>query len=72
MNFESKIRQTISDSAKIIDKEQFINNLTEVRYNKKLKRSQAILGILDVCLILFFRAYSKVPSEPSLICNIIS
>ena len=58
MNFESKIRQTISDSAKIIDKEQFINNLTEVRYNQKLKRSQAILGILAVCLIIIVGAGS--------------
>ena len=58
MNFESKIRQTISDSAKIIDKEQFINNLTEVRYNQKLKRSQAISGILAVCLIIIVGAGS--------------
>ena len=39
MNFESKIRQTISDSDKTIDKEQFINNLTEARFKHKLKRS---------------------------------
>ena len=58
MNFESKIRQTISDSAKIIDKEQFINNLTEVRYNQELKRSQAISGILAVCLIIIVGAGS--------------
>ena len=52
MNFESKIRQTISDSDRTIDKEQFINNLTEARYKQKLKRSQAISGILAICLII--------------------
>ena len=58
MNFESIIRQTISDSAKIVDKEQFINNLTEVRYNQRLKRSQSISGILAVCLIIIVGAGS--------------
>lgn len=52
MNFESKIRQTISDSDRTIDKEKFINNLTEARYKQKLKRSQAISGILAICLII--------------------
>ena len=52
MNFESKIRQTISDSDKTIDKEQFINNLTEARFKHKLKRSQAFSGILAICLII--------------------
>lgn len=52
MNFESKIRQTLSNSARIIDKEQFINNLTVARYEQKLKRSQSISGILAVCLII--------------------
>ena len=52
MNFESKIRQTISDSDKTIDKEKFINNLTEARYKQKLKRSQAISGIIAICLII--------------------
>ena len=52
MNFESKIRQTISDSNKTIDKEQFINNLTEARFKHKLKRSQAFSGILAICLII--------------------
>ena len=52
MNFESKIRQTISDSDRTVDKEKFINNLTEARYKQKLKRSQAISGILAICLII--------------------
>jgi len=52
MNFESKIRQMISDSYRTIDKEQFINNLTEARYKHKLKRSQAFSGILAICLII--------------------
>ena len=52
MNFESKIQQTISDSDRTIDKEQFINNLTEARFKHKLKRSQAFSGILAICLII--------------------
>ena len=52
MNFESKVRQTISDSDRTVDKEKFINNLTEARYKQKLKRSQAISGILAICLII--------------------
>tara|TARA_B100000929_G_scaffold120511_1_gene95518 strand:- start:940 stop:1341 length:402 start_codon:yes stop_codon:yes gene_type:complete len=52
MNFESKIQQTISGSDRTIDKEKFINNLTEARYKQKLKRSQAISGILAICLII--------------------
>ena len=52
MNFETKIRQTISDSDRTVDKEKFINNLTEARYKQKLKRSQAISGILAICLII--------------------
>ena len=52
MNFESKIRQTISDSDRTIDKEQFINNLTDARFKHKLKRSQAFSGILAICLII--------------------
>ena len=60
MNFESKIRQTISDSDRTIDKEQFINNLTEARYEQKLKRSQAISGILAICLIIIIGIASYV------------
>jgi len=52
MNFESKIRQIISGYDKTIDKEQFINNLTEARFKHKLKRSQAFSGILAICLII--------------------
>ena len=52
MNFESKIQQTISGSDRTIDKEKFINNLTEAKYKQKLKRSQAISGILAICLII--------------------
>tara|TARA_B100000953_G_scaffold99126_1_gene81397 strand:+ start:144 stop:545 length:402 start_codon:yes stop_codon:yes gene_type:complete len=60
MNFESKIRQTISDSDRTIDKEKFINNLTEARYKQKLKRSQAISGILAICLIIIIGIASYV------------
>ena len=60
MNFESKIRQTISDSDRTIDKEKFINNLTEARYEQKLKRSQAISGILAICLIIIIGIASYV------------
>lgn len=60
MNFESKIRQTISDSDRTVDKEKFINNLTEVRYEQKLKRSQAISGILAICLIIIIGIASYV------------
>ena len=52
MNFESKIQQILSDSDRTIDKEQFINNLTEARYKHQLKRSQAISGISAICLII--------------------
>ena len=52
MNFESKIRQILSYSSRIIDKEQFIYNLTTARHEQKLKRSQSISGILAVCLII--------------------
>ena len=60
MNFESKIRQTISDSDRTVDKEKFINNLTEARYKQKLKRSQAISGILAICLIIIIGIASYV------------
>ena len=60
MNFETKIRQTISDSDRTIDKEKFINNLTEARYKQKLKRSQAISGILAICLIIIIGIASYV------------
>ena len=60
MNFESKIRQTISDSDRTVDKEKFINNLTEARYEQKLKRSQAISGILAICLIIIIGIASYV------------
>ena len=60
MNFESKIRQTISDLDRTIDKEKFINNLTEARYKQKLKRSQAISGILAICLIIIIGIASYV------------
>ncbi len=52
MNFESKIRQILSDSDRTIDKEQFINNLTKVRYKHQLKRSQTISSVLAICLIM--------------------
>ena len=60
MNFETKIRQTISDSDRTVDKEKFINNLTEARYEQKLKRSQAISGILAICLIIIIGIASYV------------
>tara|TARA_B100001167_G_scaffold113998_1_gene70330 strand:+ start:105 stop:506 length:402 start_codon:yes stop_codon:yes gene_type:complete len=60
MNFESKIQQTISGSDRTIDKEKFINNLTEARYKQKLKRSQAISGILAICLIIIIGIASYV------------
>ena len=60
MNFETKIRQTISDSDRTVDKEKFINNLTEARYKQKLKRSQAISGILAICLIIIIGIASYV------------
>ena len=52
MNIESKIREIISGSDKAIDKEQFINNLTEARYRKQLKRNEAISTILAMSLII--------------------
>lgn len=52
MNIESKIRQIISGSDKAIDKEQFINNLTETRYRQQLKRNEAISAILAMSLII--------------------
>ena len=52
MNIESKIREIISGSDKAIDKEQFINNLTEVRYRQQLKRNEAISAILAMSLII--------------------
>ena len=60
MNFETKIRQTIFDSDRTVDKEKFINNLTEARYEQKLKRSQAISGILAICLIIIIGIASYV------------
>ena len=52
MNIESKIREIISGSDKAIDKEQFINNLTEARYRKQLKHNEAISAILAMSLII--------------------
>ena len=52
MNIESKIREIISGSDKAIDKEQFINNLTEARYRQRLKRNEAISAILAMSLII--------------------
>ena len=52
MNIESKIREIISESDKAIDKEQFINNLSEARYSQQLKRNEAISAILAMSLII--------------------
>ena len=53
MNFEEKLQKTFSSTSKMLDPEQFINNLTSVRYAQALKRSQAISGYLALIVVLF-------------------
>ena len=53
MNFEEKLRKTISSTSEMLDSEQFINNLTSARYAQALKRSQAISGYLALIVVLF-------------------
>jgi hypothetical protein len=53
MNFEEKLQKTFSSTSKMLDPEQFINNLTSARYTQALKRSQAISGYLALIVVLF-------------------
>ena len=53
MNFEEKLQKTFSNTSKMLDPEQFINNLTSARYAQALKRSQAISGYLALIVVLF-------------------
>ena len=53
MNFEEKLRKTISSTSEMLDSEQFINKLTTARYAQALKRSQAISGYLALIVVLF-------------------
>mgnify|MGYP006101911431 FL=1 len=53
MNFEEKLRKTISSTSEMLDPEQFINKLTTARYAQALKRSQAISGYLALIVVLF-------------------
>ena len=53
MNFEEKLRKTISSTSEMLDSEQFINKLTTARYAQALKRSQAISGYLSLIVVLF-------------------
>ena len=53
MNFEAKLQKTFSRTSKMLDPEQFINNLTSARYAQALKRSQAISGYLALIVVLF-------------------
>ena len=53
MNFEAKLRKTISSTSEMLDPEQFINKLTTARYAQALKRSQAISGYLALIVVLF-------------------
>ena len=53
MNFEAKLRKTISSTSEMLDSEQFINKLTTARYAQALKRSQAISGYLALIVVLF-------------------
>ena len=53
MNFEAKLQKTFSSTSKMLDPEQFINNLTSARYAQALKRSQAISGYLALIVVLF-------------------
>jgi hypothetical protein len=53
MNFEEKLQKTFSSTSKMLDPEQFINNLTSTRYTQALKRSQAISGYLALIVVLF-------------------
>ena len=53
MNFEAKLQKTFSSTSKMLDPEQFINNLTSARYAQALKRSQVISGYLALIVVLF-------------------
>ena len=53
MNFEEKLRKTISSTSEMLDSEQFINKLTTARYAQALKRSQAISGYIALIVVLF-------------------
>ena len=53
MNFEAKLQKTFSSTSKMLEPEQFINNLTSARYAQALKRSQAISGYLALIVVLF-------------------
>ena len=53
MNFEEKLRKTVSSTSEMLDSEQFINKLTTARYAHALKRSQAISGYLALIVVLF-------------------
>ncbi len=53
MNFEEKLRKTISSTSEMLDSEQFINKLTTARFAQALKRSQAISGYLALIVVLF-------------------
>ena len=53
MNFEEKLRKTISSTSEMLDSEQFINKLTTARYAQALKRSQTISGYLALIVVLF-------------------
>ena len=53
MNFEAKLQKTFSSTSKMLDPEQFINNLTTARYAQALKRSQVISGYLALIVVLF-------------------
>ena len=53
MNFEEKLQKTFSSTSKMLDPEQFINNLTSARYAQALKRSQAISCYLALIVVLF-------------------
>ena len=53
MNFEEKLQKTFSSTSKMLDPEQFINNLTSARYAQALKRSQVISGYLALIVVLF-------------------
>ena len=53
MSFEAKLQKTFSSTSKMLDPEQFINNLTSARYAQALKRSQAISGYLALIVVLF-------------------
>ena len=52
MNFEEKLRKTISSTSEMLDSDQFINKLTTARFAQALKRSQAISGYLAMVVVL--------------------